>query len=432
MFSTGLELRKEVARRAYEGRWPIEDIDTTSLGTTTTLVISDLAFGSSGATANDYAGVWIYIASSETGGPAAGEISRVLAKDGFDPSTGTLTVAPAFSAAVQASTDLIFYYSEHPSVHWNAINSALRAIPYRVYLPVTLVTDGDMEDGSTTYWSSIGTPTSTQKVVAGYPFTVGRVALYVVTDAADEGVESTAVPVGDSEDFYLSVFLKVSSGSVKVTAYDSTNGAAIESATVSEQAPVEVRFPFTAPSGCRSVTVRIQSSGGAATWYTGPVVLWSTWRSRYPLPNLTRRSEVWDVVALENTYASSDDVYLAESGKLQPISYRLEAQERTATPIVLQKNSLSSYPVFYATFRRWAELTSDSASTGADKELVVLGALYHVERARAQNFMLNSQERQYREARAAFYAQRFAERLEQLGLPLMLVQELSPELTLVV
>lgn len=376
---SGTQIRTALARKAFAGQYPI-DIDTTSVGTTTTVVISDLAFGSSGATTTKYHDVWIYIASLEGGGPSIGEISKALTTGGFTVASGTITVAPAFSLAVQTSTDLIFHYDLHPDDLWNAIQLTLRNLRFHSYLPVTLVTDGDMEDSGVTNWASIGSPTTNAKAATVFQF--GRQALHLVSDATDEGATSNSVPVGqDDENLTLAVPIRLLSGSVDVILYDATNSTALKTVAVSDLETVMVYFQQAPGSTTKNVTVRTESSTAASEWYVGPVSLLSDRRSRYSLDtsSVARASDVQELYTLPLGQQVETDVYLMGE-PFEPITRQVERDDRSNfINVVLDSNA----PVFMKAWQRWPELASDADVTYADRDTIVQGAMYYLEMQRA-------------------------------------------------
>jgi hypothetical protein len=93
-------------------------------------------------------GDWIYIRSQPSGGTPIGEIARVTDVD-FSGSTSTLTLAPALTVTTKNTQE----YERHRKVRPNIINDRLDVVlgllRQNVLLPVTIVTDGDMEAATT-------------------------------------------------------------------------------------------------------------------------------------------------------------------------------------------------------------------------------------------------------------------------------------------
>lgn len=114
---------------------------TTSAGTTTTLVCSKLV--NTNLAATEFAGMAVLVES----GPAAGEVGHIRG-GGLDRSTGTLTVADAFSVAIDSGVTFSLYRllppidgdNVYPS-YLKLINWAIRRIPVERTISLSGVTN---------------------------------------------------------------------------------------------------------------------------------------------------------------------------------------------------------------------------------------------------------------------------------------------------
>ena len=86
-------------------------------------------------------------------GPSIQESARVT-DIAFDGSNSQLTVAPGFSASVVSGTNYELHYHFYPKHIEDKINEILENIRRPIYLPLTLVTDGDMESTGTGDWTA--------------------------------------------------------------------------------------------------------------------------------------------------------------------------------------------------------------------------------------------------------------------------------------
>ena len=449
---TGTQIRQALAEEAYRGEYPI-CVDSTTTGSTTTVIVGGVAYGASGATANKYHDIYIYVAEqvatdcgknvSEGGTfsatdttltmeashglvagdvikidseylkvwsvstndltvergwqgstatthanasdvyyhrPYIGEVSKVLSASGFAPASGTFTVAPAFTGGPVSGKALIFHYGERPEDHWSYIIRTLRNMRYPGYLPVTLCPDGDMEDTGVTTWAAEGSPTTREKATSPFPF--GRQALHIVAGLGGTGALGGAIPVGVNETPYVAVPIKVISGSASVTLYDATNSTALKTVTVTAKHPVLVYF--TTPLASTTKSLKIQLLGVTTTneFYAGPVWVWTPERHRYPLDtsSVARATDVKGATILPLGETVETDVYMLHE-PLEDVSYRMERDDRANQEnIIIPWNS---YPTFMQVESRYPELTFDTDTTYAERDMVVQGAMYYIEMARA-------------------------------------------------
>jgi len=338
----------------------------------------------------------IYPSSSALPAPTTVRTGKVLTTGGFTTASGTVTVAPAFTAKIVTRSDMVFCPDVQPDEIQRAINRTLSNLRFISHLPVTLIPDGDMEDtytlGSTasfTQWWAVSSPTTSAKSTTSYPFPFGRKYIDVVTGAAaDRGVQSATVPIDPEETLYVGVMVQKTPtatevGDINVILYDVTNSAALKTVSVTGQQPVMVWFQQAPVSTTEEVAIQVlSSSASGSSFRVGPTLLWSQRRGRYSLDtsSVVRSSDVKGLYELPILNTSEDDVYLMGEA-LRPSTREIERDDR-ANLINIVANS--RYPLFMQVNQRWPELTYDSETTYADKNTVATGAMFYIEKARSR------------------------------------------------
>lgn len=383
--TTLLSLRQDIARKLWGN---LSVVDTTSLGTTTSVVVSDLAYNS--LSTNAYDGHHIYIAELVTGGPAIGEIAHVN-RGGLTVATGAMAVSPAFSAAVQTGTDIIIHRGIHPDDVLNAINWAQNGLWVPAYLPLTLVTDGDMELNNVTNWAAVVSPTTRAKQTTAARVAIGIRSLNVVTDAVDEGVTSNNIDVHEGEQLLVSVALRVPTGDAAVQLRNVTAGTTIrEVAAIDEPAWTNVQFTETVPDNCEQVAIRILSDTVAVSEFdVGYVILLSQDRQDYILPADSQITAVGGQLHTMLYYrrggkASEDaNTYVLEQEYLPWGQVELLQDMRGANANRIQLPAAPDEALFYKFRRSLPDLSADTDTTEAPSLLIVEGALSRLKELQA-------------------------------------------------
>lgn len=408
-----LALRQALAEEAFAGQHPIR-ILTTGAGSVTSVVIGDLAFGASGATTNEYHGCWIYNAKDP---PVAPFSSRVLQQAGFAPTTGTLTVAPAFGGAPGTGVEVIFCYDLHPDELVRAIQRVLRNLSYFAYLPVTLCPDGDMEDAGVTNWAVVAGGTRVKS--ATNPFLFGRQVLSIL-GAVNAGTESNDIPVLANEPLLVSVPIQVEgAGSAMVQLRDRTAVATIKSVTVTDTLPTTVQFYANAPSGCEAVSVRLLSGTSTTTFSVGPVTVLSQNRKRYALDtgSIERTQDIKDMVTIPwGQSAVVSDSFYSFADRFKDVDFLVTEDVRAGSPNNVELNTYPSQPYFMRVQKVFPELGVTAAlinaatnTTLADRDTVIQGAMHYIERSRyAAVVGSNAQLAAVHLGRSREYARKFA------------------------
>lgn len=382
--TTRATLRQELAKRLYRKRYPVVST-TTSDGTTATLIDEIFFPGSNRA---DYIGAWIYIASQPTSSAAVGEISRVFSTD-FSSSLSTLILSPALSAAIKDTADYEIHYDLHPSILHERIEDVLDTLRHPVLLPLTLVTDGDMEDDPATNFTDpgliIAPANDTTYVLHGKQSL--KVTVLTAYDSANPYVSSATIylppktEVICAADVYMYSALDVG----KITLYDVTNSEDLETAEASNMGWAHLEFKYTTPATCNQIQLRLGSGSGSndILYFDNAIVL-PTKQASIPYPNsLEFASEIEKVfyfpLGTGLTGSSDDNAYAVlekprtfwghstvERDETAVVPYRLELED---TPI--------THPLWvegrkdFAGFSGATEALKDADTTAAPKELVI-------------------------------------------------------------
>ncbi len=369
--------------------------------------------------------------------------SKALHTASFTVASGTITVAPKFAGDAGASMlvgiggDFLFC-TEHPNILRTSLNRVIRNQRYPAYLPVSMLPDGDMENSDTlgtsesfTQWWGVDAPTTAAKSSTSYPFPFGRQYLNVVTAATDnEGVQSATVAVDPDEPIHVACMVQKTPAASETAAfdvvlYDVTNAADLRVVTVSGQQPVLVLFQQALESTTEEVAVRVLSNSAAATSFrVGPTLLWSGQRKRYAADtsSLERGRDIKRAYTLRPGQTIETDVY--HIGLLEAEDFRVERDDRSNLINVVIP--ASSYPTFIQGDRRYPELTYDTDTTFAERDMTVQGAMYYVERARAARFMSsNPSLAGFHNSRAREYARTYSRMLEGTGISLVDIEDQS-------
>lgn len=364
--------------------------------------------------------------------------SRALSTGSFAAATGTVTVAPAFAGNAGSALSIgiggdFLFCKDNPNTLRIAINRLLRNMRYRTYLPVTLVPDGDMEDSYTlgitasfTQWHRTAAAVTAAKSTTSYPFPFGGQYLNVVSDAVDEyGIQSAPVAVDPDENLRVAALVEktptaTETGDFDVILYDVTNSTALKTVNVTGQQPCLVYFQQAPASTTEEVAVQVLSSSATSSSFrVGPVFLWSDKRTRYTANNrltIERGTDPKRVFTLGRGQAIEDDVY--HIGELEEVALGVESDSRANTVSVVIPTS--SYPMLLVTERRYAELTYDTDTTYAERDMVVQGAMYHIEMARAAALASgNPPLASWHRSRAREYASTYSHMLEGTGISLV-------------
>lgn len=315
-------------------------------------------------------------------GPAVGEIARVTDVD-FSGTNSKLTLAPALSASLVSGTDYEIHYKFYPNHVRDKANEILENIRRAMLTALTLVPDGAMEDTGTvsTYWTAAGTGGTPTLAKNTSTVLHGRQTLSITNDG------STTLGYAKSNSMYLrpgtSVFVAadcyITGGdSAKLTLYDVTNSAAID--TAESAATGWVHFAFTAnlPATCEEVAIWLESPAVSDVTYWGSVQLLPTDRVIYDYPGVLEWSEDLDKVVYfprgVALAASTDDnaytVFEKPQKLWSPSEMLRDETAVTAFRLQLKKGGIDQ-ALYVGGFVDYATLTDDTDTTAAPEDIIV-------------------------------------------------------------
>lgn len=227
-------------------------------------------------------------------GPAIGEIARVTDVD-FSGTTSKLTVAPAFSCSPVDTQE----YERHRKVRPSTINDRLDVIlgllRQNVLLPVTLVTDGDMETSGVGSWTASATLTKDTTNVRRGRYSLKLVSLGGANVYAKSA--SMYLPGGTECIVEADVYVRAGNYTAKLTFYDVTNSAAIGTPMESDESGwVHLEAKFTVPATCEEVQVWAEGPLVGDTSYWDHITVWPVYDQGIDLPSFLEF--VYDVQGL--------------------------------------------------------------------------------------------------------------------------------------
>jgi len=309
-------------------------------------------------------------------GPAAGSFATVR-DGGLAPTTGIITFSPAL-AAVQAATNYSLWKVCHPLVAVRALSRVLRILRREVLITVSALSNPDLEV-DTAGWSPTNA-TLTRDTQAGN--VMHGTAALSVAPSAGAPIADSSVTVVAGEQWLLAAFLRESGTSgFKLVARDGTALIDIVSATVAQRGYVELVAGggvFTVPSGCDTLTARLQGVGSGDTGLVDSVCLWPVLRSWFTLPSYIEDPE--DVVEvgyfrLGNAVGGANvHAYYVNQGEWVPWRWRFtnpRIEEGGVRPLQIEFDTPLIRPLYVRVRRPFADMTADTDTTSADRDLVV-------------------------------------------------------------
>jgi hypothetical protein len=278
-----------------------------------------------------------------------------------------------------AGTLYEIHYELRPDYLKESLNHALRVLRRRSYTLLTEVTDGDMETSGVTNWTVGPAPGNcgTTKTVTAATVLNGTQALGVLNTVANAYVQSVAIPVAEGQTWFAAAPFRCWVGTAKLVAYDVTNLAEIKSwsAAVGQWAELG-GDTFTIPTGCKSMTIRLQGVGAVDSIYWDSVCVFDVARVLLALPTwVTEENHVRGLWYQPQGQAGPGDSHF--------INYQWREHAFDWVPLVDEaainpwriEVSPSQRPLWLEGDRPWAELTLDTDTTNAPPDAVVARAV---------------------------------------------------------
>lgn len=377
MSTTLLTFIRAVLEEMSDGPWPVTGTTTTA-GTTSTLVdTTNLKETSSEADSSRHVGKWIRVWDS--GDPTVENIRLVKT---YTPSSGTLVPEANFDNAPGAIKAYELHEKLHPTRLKTCITDALAELRYQDILPLTLVVNGDMEvTDPATNWKENAISTvvyDTTKVL------FGTNSLKVVDDGSGGGyasMEAGYLAVTPGERLIVWAPVYGDQQGAKLTLYDVTNGADIETARHDEEGWGLLFFSATVPEDCYEVDVHLETITASGTTCWDHVGILKANQKVYNSPSwLTKRQDFIKVVSFPHGNSlSSDDAdnayALWHRGPQHEHVHETVFAHRGVVPLRLPLSETPSKPLFVIGKRRYPALTTDASTTTADEATVKAGAL---------------------------------------------------------
>ena len=368
--ATMLVTMRDLAERlGRDSHFPVTG--TATGGSTTTLVDAGtttppgLVYSSGDA--NAYDRKWVYQEDD-------GETSRIT-EGGYAGGTGTLTISPAITGF--ANTDKYIICDWPFQVLKNAINLVQQNLFLETFWPLSLHVMGndanDMEPSTiaTDYSATNGTRATESTIVKH-----GAQSLKLTATSAGGYANTGSIGVPEKLSLYAAVDCYVTSGdSATFRVVDVTDSSAtIEDATTDEPSWIELVYQFSTPSGCEQIDFRFISDTDTDITFWDDFQVWSSGRRVYSLPSwITRPEQLLDVRAFPQGVGgpASDNDYIANERRSQPLSYGFENVDRRANlPLHIWVDAGSARPFIYA-LRPLDELSADISTSVAEQDFVV-------------------------------------------------------------
>lgn len=201
----------------------------------------------------------------------------------------------------------------------------------------------------------------------------GTQSLKATCDNANEYAALKAkIPVNEDERFHAAAMCSVTQGDDAAFRIWNVQAAEIDSATSDEVAWMNLQPPvFTIPSGCEQIDLRLEGIGSDDVTYWDEVQVWYDGGGVYPLPAYIQSpSQLLAVHAVPRGAAGpgADNDYRTNEYASRPLRWEWESKTPGSMRIKVSCGDARPYLV---TLRPRAELSSDTATTTANKDWVV-------------------------------------------------------------
>lgn len=259
---------EELTRAAFLKRFLREtglgDYGTATGGSTTTIVDTGKLKSTQYAD-KDWEGGWARISKDGGGAQAApeGEISPITT---YAPSTGTITVDPAITAAASGDEYELWKFPS-PNTVLDFLDQILKNdVWLPCWSPLSEITDFDMEVSGVGDWTDSG---ATGIKVSGVTALSGNQHLNINYTADGDYTRTMGITVVPGDPYYTSILCEPeNAGTYTLQIFDVTNGAVIDSKTHTSLYTGRIWLTWNAPATCKLVQVRLVGSanGDEANW----------------------------------------------------------------------------------------------------------------------------------------------------------------------
>lgn len=385
--TTRKAIRQAVIARLYPHRYPTTSTTTSAAASANQL--NDTTLAGSGQT-EDFLRSWIYVAGTAAGSPPVGEVRRVINCD-FDSSTSQLIVLPAFTDTINSGISYEVHYIYHPERLHERINAILDNLTGESYIPLTLVPDGEMEFGTTSFYSNTtGAPVI--DMISLQPILHGRYALQFGATLLGDTVRTDpiqAIPKGGTFLVSADVFVENTSGDVTMRLLDDDGTTVIQSqdfARGTSRGWQTLRFYSTIPADTEffHVQFRNNAASGSQNYYIDNIIVLEQHQKLYnghtifSANNLiTRRDSLKGVMSLApgariSTTNATNSFTVFQHGFMEVPGVKIRTYDTANIPfrVQLPENYIITDPLFVRVKTNYAALTTDIATTQAPLDIV--------------------------------------------------------------
>ena len=311
-------------------------------------------------------------------GPAVGEIS-VISNVSFAITTSKVTLAPAMSARTVSGQGYELHYSLHPSKMNTAIANVLDTLTHPLFIPVTLVTDGDMRASGTSDWTAAGTGGTPTLAKNTTNFRFGDQSLSITNDGSTTRgfAKSASINLPERTEVIVSCDVFITAGdSAKISLIDVTNSdAEIETADSSITGWVHLEFSVATPADCEQVQIWLEAEAVSDVVYFDHIIVWPTEPTDLLLPSTFEYGHEVDRIVyfprgrgLSNT---GDDLAYAVSGAEAKFwSHPAFDRDDSTTSSYRLRFGKVNKPLFLEGWVDYAAFSSDSDTTNASADIV--------------------------------------------------------------
>ena len=354
------------------GRGKLEVVTGTNTSNTNTSLTDGTQLTYSSGDANAYDRIFVY---TMTAADAALRGSSRVIETGYDFANGVCTMSPAITN--HANTDLYIFTHDHPSVLYEAIDVVLRHDYVEAEFPLSMhIVQNDCNDMEA---STVATDykVSTGGAVAAASTTVfysGVQSLALTCNSANEyAALNTVISVNEGRILHAAAMCSVTQGDDAAFRIWNVQSAEIDSATSDEVAWMNLQPPpFTIPSGCEQIDLRLEGIGSDDVTYWDGVQVWYDGAGVYPLPSyIESPSQLLAVHAVPRGTPGpgADNDFRTNEYASRPLHWEWESKAPGSMRIKVNCGDARPYLV---TLRPRPEIASDpTATTHANVDWVV-------------------------------------------------------------
>lgn len=254
----------------------------TASGSTTTIT-DTTRLKSTQYNSQEWVGGWARISFNASGVGAAPE-TEIRPITAYVPSTGIITVNPAFSTAPTTSDRYELWKFPNPRDVIDTIDSVMQE---DIWLPswtmLSEVPDHDMEQDNTNDWNDVNGAAGSK--VTDEPSLFGGRWMEVVNSGVDGYVRPGLLNVAPQTGYYIgAICLPIGNKSATLEILDVTNSAVIDSVAFTGQYAAGIGFDFETPSSCEQIQIRLKGDDSDAIIRWDEIIFYPTGAPDIALP----------------------------------------------------------------------------------------------------------------------------------------------------